>query len=309
MAVGRFAPSPTGDLHLGNLRTALAAWCFARSTGSRFLVRMEDLDRVQASADHEASQLADLTALGLDWDGEVVRQSERFDRYEAAIDDLTAAGRTYPCYCTRREIREAASAPHGAAVPDGAYPGTCRDLGAAGRGEREAAGRPPALRLRADVVEVTVDDDLLGPVTALVDDVVLRRNDGVPAYNLAVVVDDAAQGIEQVVRGDDLATSSPRQRHLADLLRLPPVRYAHVALALAPSGDRLAKRDGSVTLAEQRAGGRSADQVRCLLAETLGLAEVDEAVAPAQLLERFDPQRLPRAPWTVPAELLALPSS
>ncbi len=304
MAAGRFAPSPTGDLHLGNLRTALVAWLFARSGGSAYLVRMEDLDRFQAGAGHEASQLADLAAVGIDWDGEVVRQSERFDRYEDAITSLTAAGRTYPCYCTRREIREAASAPHAHPVPDGAYPGTCRDLDALGRAAREAAGRPPALRLRSEVGEVTVDDDLLGPVTALVDDLVLRRNDGVPAYNLAVVVDDAAQGVEQVVRGDDLATSAPRQRHLAGLLGRAPVRYAHVALALAPSGDRLAKRHGSVTLASQGAEGRSAARVRSLLAETLGLAEPGEAVTTAQLLERFDPQGLPRVPWTVPDELL-----
>jgi glutamyl-tRNA synthetase len=307
---GRFAPSPTGNLHLGNLRTAVIAWASARAQGLGFLVRMEDLDRHQSSLANEAAQLGDLAAIGLDWDGNVVRQSERFDRYDEAIATLARDDLVYECYCTRREIRreiEAADrAPHG---PVGAYPGTCRDLTGRERRRRLDEGRRPALRLRSDGREITFVDRVVGTVTGTVDDVVLRRNDGVPACNLAVVVDDAAQGIEQVVRGDDLATSSPRQRHLADLLRLPPVRYAHVALALAPSGDRLAKRDGSVTLAEQRAGGRSADQVRSLLAETLGLAEVDEAVAPAQLLERFDPQRLPRAPWTVPAELLALPSS
>ena len=128
---GRFAPSPTGQLHLGNLRTALVAWLFARSSGGRFVVRMEDLDLVTAHPEHEAQQLADLAALGLDWDGEVVRQTDRFDRYDAAIERLTAEGRTYPCFCSRREIREAASAPHDGPVPDGAYPGTCRDLTAA----------------------------------------------------------------------------------------------------------------------------------------------------------------------------------
>jgi glutamyl-tRNA synthetase len=298
MAVGRFAPSPTGDLHLGNLRTALAAWLFARRAGSAFLVRMEDLDRVQASADHERSQLADLAALGLDEDGEVVRQSERFDRYEAAIAQLDAAGLTYPCFCTRREIREASAAPHGEPLPDGAYPGTCRGLTRSERAEREASGRPPALRLRGPGRTVTVDDELLGEVTALVDDVVLRRNDGVPAYNLAVVVDDAAQGVEQVVRGDDLASSAPRQRHLAELLGLAPVSYAHVPLVLGPDGKRLAKRDGPVTLADQLALGRTPEQVVGVLAWSLGLIEGPVPCRPADLVAGFDPGRIGPAPWT-----------
>ena len=296
MASGRFAPSPTGDLHLGNLRTALLAWLFARSSGGTFLVRMEDLDRVQASAEHEASQLRDLESLGLDWDGEVVRQSDRFDRYEAAIGGLTAAGLTYPCYCSRREVREASAAPQGDQMM--AYPGTCRALGPEEQARRDAAGGRPSLRLRADIGEVTVLDDLLGPISAVVDDVVLRRADGVPAYNLAVVVDDAAQGVEQVVRGDDLATSAPRQRHLASLLGLPPVRYAHVPLVLAPGSGRLAKRDGAVTLADQAREGRDARAVASLLAASLGLARANEPVVPADLVVRFDPTRLPQGPWT-----------
>lgn len=309
MASGRFAPSPTGDLHLGNLRTALVAWLFARCTGSRFVVRMEDLDRVQSSRSIETSQLADLAALGLGWDGDVVRQSDRFDRYEAAIADLDRRGLTYPCYCTRREIREAAEAPHHGPVPDGAYPGTCRELTAAERADREASGRPPALRLRADVGEVEVVDDLLGPISAVVDDLVLRRNDGVPAYNLAVVVDDAAQGIEQVVRGDDLASSSPRQHHLGDLLGLPPVRYAHVPMVLGPTGQRLAKRDGAVTLADQQAAGRAPDDVLGLLAVSLGLAAPGEPVVAADLVARFDPNRLPRTATTLAVLLDGVPPS
>lgn len=307
MATGRFAPSPTGDLHLGNLRTALLAWLFARSSGGRFLVRMEDLDRVTASRDHEASQLHDLAELGLDWDGEVVRQSERFDRYEAAIAELSAAGLTYECFCTRREIREAATAPHGDPLPDGAYPGTCRHLTVADRARFEREGRPAALRLRADVGVVEVIDRLLGPVRAHVDDVVLRRNDGVPAYNLAVVVDDAAQGVEEVVRGSDLATSAPRQRHLAALLDLPFVSYAHVPLVVGPSGQRLAKRDGAVTLADQRARGRSPAEVRALLAASLGLAEPGEAVTAADLTKRLIPDVLPDRVWPVPGDWLTEP--
>ncbi len=291
MADGRFAPSPTGPLHLGNLRTALVAWLFARSRGSRFVLRVEDLDRHQASAEHERAQQRDLELLGLDWDGPVLRQSERFDLYEAAIADLQDAGRTYPCFCTRREIQEAAQAPHGEA-PDGAYPGTCRDLDAKGRAQRAAAGRPAALRLRAEVDELEVTDLVLGTIKARVDDLVLRRNDGVPAYNLAVVVDDGAQGVGEVVRGDDLASSAPRQRYLGSLLGLPPVRYAHVPLVVGADGARLAKRHGAVTLPEQLACGARPAEVRGRLAASLGLTVDGDSVGIDDLVRTFDPQRI-----------------
>lgn len=294
MAVGRFAPSPTGALHLGNLRTAMLAWLFARSTSSRFLVRMEDLDHVVARPEYEGQQLADLASLGVDWDGTVVRQSERRERYEGAIRLLAEQGLTYPCFCTRKEIQAAVSAPHGEVAP---YPGTCRRLSSSARRAHEAAGRRPALRLRSDGASVVVDDLLCGPVRGLVDDFVLRRNDGVPAYNLAVVVDDGGQGIEQVVRGDDLLTSSPRQAGLAQLLGFATPSYAHVPLVLGPSGQRLAKRDGGVTLADQQALGRSAEAVRSLLGASMGLCEPNEPVTMAALVERFDPVRLPRQPW------------
>jgi glutamyl-tRNA synthetase len=297
---GRFAPSPTGPLHLGNLRTALLAWLFARRGGGRFVVRMEDLDRITSSPLHETSQLADLAALGLDHDGEVVRQSERFDRYDAAIVKLEALALTYPCYCSRREIREAASAPHGLA-PEGAYPGTCRDLDASQRAARETSGRRPALRLRVEPgTVVEVPDRLGGPIRGLVDDVVLRRNDGVPAYNLAVVVDDDAQGIGSVVRGDDLRSSTPRQVHLQRLLGLATPTYAHVALVLGPDRQRLAKRHGAVTLADLAARGFDADAVRSMLAVSLGLAQPGESISMATLVDRFDPDALPRTPWVYP---------
>jgi glutamyl-tRNA synthetase len=290
-------------LHLGNLRTALLAWLFARSAGGRFVVRMEDLDRVTSSPEHERAQLADLAALGLDWDGEVIRQSERFDLYRRAIAALTDAGLTYPCYCTRREIREAASAPHrdpaGAPIADGAYPGTCRELDARQRAEREAAGRPPALRLRAGGALVTFHDRLHGETAGVVDDVVLSRNDGVPAYNLAVVVDDDAQGVTEVVRGDDLLASTPRQIHLARLLGLSIPSYAHVPLVLGPDGQRLAKRHGAVTLADLAASGVDPAAVRTQLAASLGLCTLDEQPTLDELLGRFDPARLSTAPWTV----------
>ncbi|HLM19202.1 MAG TPA: glutamate--tRNA ligase family protein, partial [Acidimicrobiia bacterium] len=199
MNAGRFAPSPTGELHLGNLRTALLAWLSARTQGLDFLVRMEDLDRVTSSAAHERAQLDAIAALGIDWDGEVVRQSERFGRYDVAIDRLLAHARTYECFCTRREIRKAAHAPHDD-LAENAYPGTCRDLSVDDRRAMRSERRRPALRLRADSEVITFVDDVCGEVTRRVDDVVLRRNDGVPAYNLAVVVDDAAQGVVEVVR-------------------------------------------------------------------------------------------------------------
>lgn len=298
---GRFAPSPSGDLHVGNLRTALLAWLFARSSGRSFLIRLEDLDRVRSgSADR---QLADLRALGLDWDGPVVRQSDRGSLYRPAIDRLTRLGLTYECFCTRREILEAASAPHGDPLPDGAYPGTCRDLTEAERAARRT-NRPAARRLRAGVSRWTVQDRLIGPYTGVVDDLVLCRGDGVVAYNLAVVVDDTDQGIDQVVRGHDLLSSSPRQAYLAHLLGLPAPEYAHVPLALNPVGRRLAKRDGAVTLGQLRTAGRTPADVLGSLACSLGMSGPGEPVSCAELLQRFAPDRLPRRPWTVhPAEL------
>jgi glutamyl-tRNA synthetase len=297
---GRFAPSPSGDLHVGNLRTALLAWLFARSTGRAFRMRMEDLDRVAAgSADR---QLADLVALGLDWDGAVVWQSSRREIYAAAIARLAAAGAVYECFCSRREIQRAASAPH---APDGAYPGTCRHLTADQLAERRAAGRPPALRLRAGVATWTVHDELAGDYTGAVDDLVLRRGDGVPAYNLAVVVDDAEQGVDQVVRGDDLLSSAPRQAYLGRLLGVAEVSYAHVPLALNARGARLAKRDGAVTLSELVAAGRSPAVVLGLIALTLGLSTAGEPVRPRDLLTRFDPLAIPHEPWVVDPNSLA----
>lgn len=293
-AAGRFAPSPTGELHVGNLRTALLAWLFARSTGRRFLLRMEDLDRVRSGA--EAAQLRDLAAVGLEWDGGIVRQSERGDLYLEAIDRLRRDGLVYECFCTRREVAEAASAPH---APPGAYPGTCRNLTEEQRAVRRRE-RPAALRLRAQVPEFTVTDELHGEYTSSVDDLVLLRNDGVPSYNLAVVLDDALQGIDQVVRGDDLLSSAPRQAYLGSLLGAPPVRYAHVPLALNTAGQRLAKRDGAVTLPDLAADGIDADAARELMLASLGLPGALDAA-----LAQFDPARLPREPWIFEARKTA----
>ncbi len=298
MATGRFAPSPTGALHLGGLRTAVLAWLFARSAGSRFLLRVEDLDPATSSRDHEAGQLTDLRALGIDWDGPVVRQSDRRAEHEAALADLVARGLTFPCFCSRREIREAAAAPHGSAA---GYPGTCRDLTATEIGAREASGRPAALRLRGGGRPITIVDRLHGEVTQPADDIVLRRNDGVPAYHVAVVVDDDDQGVEEVVRGDDLLEATPSQAHLLDLLGRARPTWAHVPLVLGADGRRLAKRHGSVTLADLARDGVSVDDVRSRLAASLGLAEPGEPVALDDLVDRFDPDALPHAPWVVPS--------
>jgi glutamyl-tRNA synthetase len=278
-ADGRFAPSPTGTLHLGNLRTALLAWLFARSAGARFLVRMEDLDSGRVRPGVDVEQLRDLAAIGIDWDGEVVYQSARLDLYTDAIATLRPAGRVYECFCTRAEIRAAASAPHGP-LPEGAYPGTCLRLTAAELAEKRAGGRPPALRVRAGAEHVRFADRLHGPQEGVVDDFVVQRNDGAPAYNLAVVVDDAAQGIGEVVRGDDLLESTPRQLWLARALGVSAPAHAHVPLVLGPDGARLAKRHGDVTLREV-----PADAARAWMAETLGI-DLDPA--------RFDPDRLAR---------------
>ena len=284
---GRFAPSPSADLHIGNLRTAVLAWLFARSSGRRFLVRVEDLD----DRTHDAigvRQLADLAAIGITWDDEPTWQSQHTQRYAAVIDSLVDRGLVFECFCSRREILEAPRAPH---APEGAYPGTCRGLTDSERAERRVDGRPPALRLRSDASEYTVTDLLHGEYTGVVDDFVLRRGDGVPAYNLAVVVDDAASGVDQVVRGDDLLASAPRQAYLASLLGHRPPVYAHVPLALNAEGKRLAKRDGAVTLAEL--GVPTAFR---LITESLGWPSSDLE----ELLTRFDPATLPRTPWVYP---------
>lgn len=293
---GRYAPSPTGDLHLGNLRTALLAWLFARSQGSPFLMRIEDLDRQRSKPEHERRQLADLEAIGIDWDGPPVRQSERGELNRDAVERLRADGLVYPCWCTRAEIRAAAEAPHGP-LPEGAYPGTCRGLTAAQRAERErSADRPPALRLDARGRTVRFHDRLHGEVEGTADDLVLVRGDGTPAYNLAVVVDDADQGIAEVVRGDDLLDSTPRQLVLAELLGLPAPEYAHVPLVLGADGARLAKRHGAVTLADLAESGTDAGDAVAWMARSLGLAEDGERPSAAELVERFDPAVLPVEP-------------
>jgi glutamyl-tRNA synthetase len=230
-------------------------------------------------------QLRDIAAIGVTRDAPPEFQTASETRYDAVIDELTGRGLTYECFCSRRDILQAPRAPH---APEGAYPGTCRDLSDDERATRRAVGRAPALRLRSSVGEYTVTDLLHGTYTGVVDDLVLRRGDGVPAYNLAVVVDDAAQGIDRVVRGDDLLASSPRQAYLGSLLGYPEPTYAHVPLALNANGKRLAKRDGAVTLAEL-----GIERALSLIAGSLGYT----ATTVDGMLAEFDPLRLPRDPW------------
>jgi glutamyl-tRNA synthetase len=263
----------------------MLAWLFARSTGRRVLLRVDDLDD-RTSSDTAARQVADLAAIGVTWDEEPEYQHQHTARYDAVLQTLELRGLVYECYCSRRDILQAPRAPH---APEGAYPGTCRTLTEAHRAQRRDTGRSPALRLRSDAAEYTVTDLLCGQYTGVIDDFVLRRGDGVPAYNLAVVVDDAAQGVDQVVRGDDLLSSAPRQAYLGALLGHPPPAYAHVPLVLNTAGKRLAKRDGAVTLAQI-----GLDRTLGQIAESLGYT----ATTLAGMLPEFDPARLARAPWT-----------
>jgi glutamyl-tRNA synthetase len=311
-ADGRYAPSPSGPLHLGNLRTALLAWCFARSQGARFLLRIEDLDPQRSRAEHEATIIADLERIGIDWDEPPSRQSTRIERHRAAFEQLRESGRLYPCWCTRAEVRQAVAAPHPPlpGANEGAYPGTCRGLPAAQRALRERSGTPSAWRLDAGGERVRFVDELAGSTEGIVDDFIVWRGDpgprqtgGVPAYNLAVVIDDADQGIGEVVRGDDLLETTTRQILLAQLLGLAVPRYAHLALVLGADGKRLAKRDpasggarGAVTLRERLALGEPVETVVGWLASSAGLAAGGSRLRADEVLASFDPARLRREP-------------
>ena len=288
---GRYAPSPSGDLHFGNLRTALLSWLYARSTGRQFFMRVEDIDQQRSSMDAAQHQLEDLDHLGLEWDGEVIYQQDRYSAYEEALAKLPH----YECYCSRKDIQEASRAPH--AIP-GQYPGTCRNLSEEERKAQRAllvdASRIPALRLRSEVSSFTVHDELAGNYTGEVDDMILRRGGNANqmgplgpdwAYNLAVVVDDGEQGIDQVVRGDDLLSSAPRQAYLAQLLGYDIPQYVHVPLVLNHEGKRLAKRDGAVTLREMLEESDLASIIGHL-AQSLGYEGIGNA---DELLEAFDP--------------------
>ena len=306
---GRFAPSPTGLLHLGNARTALLAWLDARSRGGAFIMRLEDLDRARVQPGAEARQLDDLRWLGLDWDEgpdrggpfAPYRQSERAARYDAAIDGLLRAGRAFRCACSRADVARAASAPHDDGEPR--YPGTCRDADPAEVIARAAAQRrAPAIRFAGRGEPIDSHDEVHGEVAADpmgVDDFVLRRADGTAAYQLAVVVDDAAMQVTRVVRGDDLRTSTPRQLALYRALGLGPPAFAHVPLVVTPGGERLAKRTRPASLASLRARGVAPELVVGALGASAGLVADARPVTAAGLVGGFSLAAIPRLPAVI----------
>src|SRR4051812_3530175 len=308
---GRFAPSPTGQLHLGNARTALLAWLDARSAGGAFVMRIEDLDRARVQPDAEARQLAELAWLGLDWDEgpdrggpfAPYRQSERTAGYDAAIERLLASKQAFLCACSRADVARAASAPHDEATAEPRYPGTCRAADPDAVIARAAGqGRSPAVRFAGGAELLDFVDEVHGRVVSEaggVDDFVLRRADGTAAYQLAVVVDDAAMAVTRVVRGDDLLRSTPRQIALARALALPVPAFAHVPLVLAPSGERLAKRTRPEAVADLRARGVAPEAVIGALAASAGLRAAGDTCQAEELVEGFSLATIDREPATI----------
>ncbi len=313
---GRYAPSPTGPLHLGNARTALIAWLHARAEGGAFVLRVEDLDGPRVRPGMEARIVDELRWLGLDWDeGPDVggargpyRQSLLSGRYAAALGRLREAGVAYPCFCSRAEIAGASHAPHGPGEEGPRYPGTCRDLSGA-EVARRSAQRRPAWRLRVDEGEVSFEDLVHGrqsfDVQGTTGDFVVMRADGIAAYQLAVAVDDAAMGITDVVRGDDLLPSTARQLLVYRALGLPAPRFAHVPLVVGEDGERLAKRHGALSLGELRDRGADPEAVVGLLAALCGLAPVGARVRPPDLVAGFALARLRRGAAVLHAERVA----
>jgi glutamyl-tRNA synthetase len=301
-------------LHLGNARTALLAWLAARAGGSPFVMRIEDLDRPRIVAGAEERVLDDLRWLGLDWDegpdvggpDEPYRQSQRTDRYDQAVGALLASGRAYLCACSRADIARAATAPHATDEEGPCYPGTCRGQDRRDVEQRAAGqGRRPSVRFDGRGQAISFLDAVVGAVDgAPVDDFVLRRSDGVAAYQLAVVVDDAAMGIRQVVRGDDLLTSTPRQLALYQALGLPAPAHAHVPLVLSPGGERMAKRTRPPSLASLRAAGVLGTAVVGALAASAGLCPPGTRLTAEELRSGFSFDRLPRAPVVLDASTL-----
>jgi glutamyl-tRNA synthetase len=316
-AKGRYAPSPTGAIHLGNARTALLAWLDARARGGTFVMRVEDLDRARVPGDAEARLLDDLRWLGLDWDEGPdrggpfgpYRQSERTARYDEAIAHLLAAGRAFPCACSRADVARAASAPHAADEDGPRYPGTCQGLPAVEVEARaRAQGRAPVIRFAGRGEAFYFDDELRGAVASGpggVDDFVLRRADGMASYQLAVVVDDGAMGITRVVRGDDLLTSTPRQLALYAALALPVPAFAHVPLVLSPGGERLAKRTRPSSIADLRARGLPPEAVVGALAASAGLVTPNERPRAWDLVMGFSLSKLSREAAVIDAGALS----
>ena len=300
---GRYAPSPTGDLHLGNLRTALLVWLFARCAGGQLVLRVEDLDQPRVRPGATQRMLDDLHWLGLDWDEgpdcggpyAPYTQSERTEIYQQQLQRLRDANLIYPCYCSRAEIARAASAPQQGADEGPRYPGTCRHLTEAQRRRQEANKRRPSLRFRVDDERVvSFTDQLAGPITQhvqqAVGDFIVCRSDGVFAYQFAVVVDDALMHINQVVRGADLLSSTARQILLYEALGFPIPDFAHVPLMFDEQGKRLAKRSQSAGLMPLRAAGATPEQVIGQLAASCRLGDNGTAISAIELAEKYAQQ-------------------
>ena len=297
MSLGRFAPSPTGVLHLGNLRTALASWLSARAVGGCWLIRMEDVDGPRCRRDLGEAQLRDLGALGLDSDEPLLWQSERGDRYRAVLETLHQAGHLYPCACSRKDLQALASAPH---LEDGLrpYPGRCRGPG--------WEGFDRALRLRLPEGPVTWADLVLGsqhddPAT-LTGDPLLFRRDGCFAYHLAVVVDDGDQGVTEVVRGGDLRAVTATQIRLQEALGLPRPAYAHLGMVVGPDGSRLGKRAGALGVAALAARGVGTAEVLGWLGWSLGCLAEPQPCQAAELVVAFRWDRVPAGELRVPLD-------
>ncbi len=295
--VGRLAPSPTGALHLGNARTFLLAWLSIRSRGGTLLLRIEDIDGPRVKSGALAQTLEDLRWLGLDWDGEPLVQSERLGLYREAAERLVALGRAYPCVCTRKEIEEAASAPHEGGDDGPVYPGTCRGRFVSLAEAERATGRQAALRFAVEVAAVPFVDGFAGPQPGrIAGDFVIQKRDGGPAYQLAVVVDDAAQGVSEVLRADDLLPSTPRQLLLYGALALRAPQFVHLPLVVGGDGRRLAKRHGDTSLRHLREAGVSAERLVGYLASLSGLRPVGARATAEELRRDFELGNVPRRP-------------
>ena len=303
--VGRLAPSPTGVLHLGNARSFLLAWLSIRSRGGRILLRIEDLDGPRIRAGAEDATLEDLCWMGLDWDGTPLRQSERGKLYEAAEQRLLEQAQAYPCVCTRSEIAEAASAPHEGEVGVPPYSGHCRGRFSSREDAREQSGREAALRFRVDGVARPFHDGFYGEQEGRLDgDFVISKRDGEAAYQLAVVIDDAASGVTEVLRADDLLPSTPRQLLLFEALGLRSPAFIHTPLLVGPDGRRLAKRHGDTSLRYFRERGVAPERLVGYLAEISGLASAGARLRPQDLVEDFRIDCVARKAVVVPANAL-----